>query len=76
LTDRINFLGVIFRIAIWYFFIDFLEILRGNVSLDMKIAIHVVDDEFVASRIQKLMEIQGEVGFIIKVGLFSDLRES
>ena len=42
----------------------------------MKIAIYVVDDESVASRILKLMEIQGEVGLIIKVGLFSGLRES
>jgi hypothetical protein len=31
-----------------------------NVSLDMKRAIYVVDDQFVASKIQKLMEIQGE----------------
>ena len=46
-----------------------------NVSLDMKRAIYVVDDQFVASKIQKLMEIQGEVGFIIKVGLFSGIRE-
>ena len=46
-----------------------------NVSLDMKRAIYVVDDKYVASKIQKLMEIQGEVGFIIKVGLFSGTRE-
>ena len=41
----------------------------------MKRAVYVVDDKYVATRIQKLMEIQGEVGFIIKVGLFSGLRE-
>jgi intergrase/recombinase len=46
-----------------------------NVSLDMKRAIYVVDDQFVANKIQKLMEIQGEVGFILKVGLFSGIRE-
>ena len=46
-----------------------------NVSLDMKRAIYVVDDQYVVSKIEKLMTIQGDVGFIIKVGLFSGLRE-
>jgi intergrase/recombinase len=46
-----------------------------NISLDMKRAIYVVDDQYVVNKIHKLMEIQGEVGFIIKVGLFSGLRE-
>ena len=46
-----------------------------NVSLDMKRAIYVVDDQFVVSKVKALMAIPGEVGFIIKVGLFSGLRE-
>src|ERR687897_49183 len=46
-----------------------------NVSLDMKRAIYVVDDQYVVSKIEKPMTIQGDIGFIIKVGLFSGLRE-
>ena len=46
-----------------------------NVSLDMKRAIYIVDDQFVANKVKTLMDIQGEIGFIIKVGLFSGLRE-
>ena len=46
-----------------------------NVSLDMKRAIYVVDDHFVATKVKALTAVQGEVGFIIKVGLFSGLRE-
>ena len=46
-----------------------------TLHLDMKRAIYVVDDQFVANKIEKLMGIQGEIGFIIKVGLFSGLRE-
>jgi hypothetical protein len=30
---------------------------------------------YVVSKIEKLMTIQGDIGFIIKVGLFSGLRE-
>ena len=46
-----------------------------NVSLDMKQAIYIVDHNFVENKIKTLMSIQGEIGFIIKVGLFSGLRE-
>jgi intergrase/recombinase len=46
-----------------------------NVSLDMKRAIYVVDDNYVVNKIEKLTRIQGVIGFIIKVGLFSGLRE-
>jgi intergrase/recombinase len=46
-----------------------------NVSLDMKRAIYVVDDQFVANKVMILMGIQGDIGFTIKVGLFSGLRE-
>ena len=41
----------------------------------MKRAIYVVDDQYVVRKIEKLMTIQGDIGFIVKVGLFSGLRE-
>ncbi|HEY5630789.1 MAG TPA: hypothetical protein VIR31_01545 [Nitrososphaeraceae archaeon] len=35
----------------------------------MKRAIYVVDDKYVVRKIERLMTIQGDIGFVIKVGL-------
>jgi hypothetical protein len=39
----------------------------------MKRAIYVVDDQHIVRKIERLMTIQGDIGFIVKVGLFSGL---
>jgi intergrase/recombinase len=46
-----------------------------NVKTDLQHRIYIVDDNFIAEKIKKLMAVQGDVGFTIKVGLYSGLRE-
>lgn len=41
----------------------------------MKDRIYLVSPRFIEAKIQKIMEIPGEIGFTIRLGLFSGLRE-
>ena len=46
-----------------------------NKNLDMKDRIYLVSPHFIEEKIKKIMEIPGEIGFTIRLGLFSGLRE-
>ena len=46
-----------------------------NVGMDVQHRVYIVDDNFIAEKIKLLMAIPGDVGFTIKVGLYSGLRE-
>ena len=46
-----------------------------NKNLDMKDKIYLVSPHFIEEKIKKIMEIPGEIGFTIRLGLFSGLRE-
>ena len=46
-----------------------------NKNLDMKDRIYLVSPHFFEEKIKKIMEIPGEIGFTIRLGLFSGLRE-
>jgi intergrase/recombinase len=43
--------------------------------LDQKDRIYLVDNGFIQEKIRKLLSIPGDMGFVVKVGLFSALRE-
>jgi intergrase/recombinase len=44
-------------------------------DLDQKDRIYLVDNGFIQEKINKLLTIPGDMGFVVKVGLFSGLRE-
>ncbi len=46
-----------------------------NRDLDQKDRIYLVDNGFIQEKINKLLAIPGDMGFVVKVGLFSGLRE-
>ena len=46
-----------------------------NKDLDMKDKIYLVSPQFIEEKIKKIFEIPGEIGFTIKIGLLSGLRE-
>lgn len=46
-----------------------------NVGMDVQHRVYIVDDNFISDKIGKLMQVPGDVGFTIKVGLYSGLRE-
>jgi intergrase/recombinase len=46
-----------------------------NKGLDQKDRIYLVDNGFIQEKINKLLTIPGDMGFIVRVGLFSGLRE-
>ena len=46
-----------------------------NRDLDQKDRIYLVDNGFIREKINKLLAIPGEMGFVVKIGLFSGLRE-
>ena len=46
-----------------------------NIGLDMHQRIYIVDENFVANKIEVLMRIQGEIGLSVRVDLFSGLRQ-
>ena len=46
-----------------------------NKNLDMKDRIYLVSPHFIEEKIKKIMEIPGEIGCTIRLGLFSGLRE-
>jgi intergrase/recombinase len=46
-----------------------------NRDLDQKDRIYLVDNGFIQEKINKLLSIPGDMGFIVKIGLFSGLRE-
>jgi intergrase/recombinase len=46
-----------------------------NVGMDVQHRVYIVDDNFVAEKIKLLTAIPGDVGFTIRVGLYSGLRE-
>ena len=46
-----------------------------NRDLDQKDRIYLVDNGFIQEKIAKLLAIPGDMGFVVKVGLFSGLRE-
>ncbi len=47
-----------------------------NKDLDQKDRIYLVSPQFVEDKINKVMNVPGEIGFTCRVGLFSGLRES
>jgi intergrase/recombinase len=46
-----------------------------NRDLDQKDRIYLVDNGFIQEKISKLLAIPGDMGFVVKIGLFSGLRE-
>jgi intergrase/recombinase len=46
-----------------------------NKNLDMKDRIYLVSPQFVEDKIKKIFEITGEIGFTIRMGLLTGLRE-
>ena len=46
-----------------------------NRGLDMRHKINLVDHNYVAEKIKLLLNVPGDLGFVIKVGLLSGLRE-
>jgi hypothetical protein len=44
-------------------------------GLDQKDRIYLVDNGFIQEKINKLLAIPGDMGFVVKVGLFSGSRE-
>lgn len=44
-------------------------------DLDQKDRIYLVDNGFIQEKINKLLAIPGDMGFIVRMGLFSGLRE-
>lgn len=46
-----------------------------NKNLDMKDKIYLVSPNFIEDKVKKILEIPGEIGFTIRIGLFSGLRE-
>lgn len=52
-----------------------IERYKLNKGLDMKRKIYIVEDNFVNSIIQSLKPIQGEMGFWIRYGLMTGMRE-
>ena len=46
-----------------------------NRDLDQKDRIYLVDNGFIQEKINKLLAIPGDMGFVVKIGLFSGLRE-
>jgi intergrase/recombinase len=46
-----------------------------NRDLDQKDRIYLVDNGFIQEKINKLLVIPGDMGFVVKIGLFSGLRE-
>jgi intergrase/recombinase len=46
-----------------------------NKDLDMKDKIYLVSPQFIEEKIKKIFEIPGEIGFTIRIGLLSGLRE-
>jgi intergrase/recombinase len=46
-----------------------------NRDLDQKDRIYLVDNGFIREKINKILAIPGDMGFVVKIGLFSGLRE-
>ena len=46
-----------------------------NKDLDMKDRIYLVSPQFIEENIKKIFDIPGEIGFTVRVGLLSGLRE-
>ena len=46
-----------------------------NRGLDMKHKIYLVDENYIAEKLKVLLSIPGELGFVVRLGLFSGLRE-
>jgi hypothetical protein len=46
-----------------------------NRDLDMKDKIYLVNPNYLQSKINALMAILGEIGFTVRMGLFTGLRE-
>jgi intergrase/recombinase len=46
-----------------------------NRNLDQKDRIYLVDNGFIQEKINKILAIPGDMGFVVKIGLFSGLRE-
>ena len=46
-----------------------------NRNLDMKDRIYLVSPHFIEESIKKILEIPGEIGFTVRIGLLSGLRE-
>jgi hypothetical protein len=46
-----------------------------NKNLDMKDKIYLVSPNFIEEKIKKIFEVPGELGFTIRIGLLSGLRE-
>jgi len=46
-----------------------------NKDLDMKDKIYLVNPNYLPSKINALMSIPGEIGFTVKMGLFTGLKE-
>jgi hypothetical protein len=46
-----------------------------NRDLDMKDKIYLVNPHYIQTKLKALLSIPGEIGFIVRVGLFTGLRE-
>ena len=46
-----------------------------NKDLDMKDRVYLVNPHYLETKLKALMSIPGEIGFTIRVGLFTGLRE-
>ena len=46
-----------------------------NRDLDMKDKVYLVNPHYVETKLKALMSIPGDIGFIVRIGLFSGLRE-
>ena len=46
-----------------------------NKNLDMKDKIYLVSPNFIEEKIKKIFEIPGELGFTVRIGLLTGLRE-
>jgi hypothetical protein len=46
-----------------------------NKDLDMKDEIYLVNPNYLQTKINALMAIPGEIGFTVRMGLFTGLRE-
>jgi hypothetical protein len=54
---------------------NIIERFDQNKNLDMKDKICLVGPNFIEEKIKKIFEVPGELGFMIRIGLLSGLRE-
>jgi len=47
-----------------------------NVGLDIQHRVYIVDENFIEQKLKKLLAIQGDFGLIVRMGLYSGLREA